>query len=224
MCRKKHITPFLPLPQKSSGGVAIVESQTWSANSYLGPPSPSSSTISENSRQVISSLRMHVKSHPSDCPSNPLGKRVSNVHSVARDITTNQELSENDDNAHPLLFYTPIPRHECKLCDKTFRRAHDLQHHVKSAHLGVSHFCDVCRKSFRYKCSLLVHVKSSHRVVALACGECAKCYVYESSLREHIKSVHRGESNACDQCQKKYRHINNLRRHVKSAHTGVSHS
>ena len=75
---------------------------------------------------------------------------------------------------HVMYRHSDIRPYPCKVCNKAFKRAPDLDHHMK-LHMGSMDWsCDKCGKAFSVKKALKTHMKM-HLAEAEKPHECNIC-------------------------------------------------
>ena len=112
----------------------------------------------------------------------------------------------------------------CKICGKSFTRAHDLKVHIHFVHEGNkpprNSKCETCGKLFPSAQNLKRHIHTVHEGLKdYKCESCGKSYAYKSSLRDHIISVHQdGKDFMCNSCGKEFKIIKHLNVHISTVH------
>ena len=106
----------------------------------------------------------------------------------------------------------------CDMCEKSFKRKHEVIRH-KRIHTGEKPFkCDDCEKPFSDYSNLLRHKKKHNKTgeKPYECDVCEKTFSSNSNLYQH-KKIHTGERPyECSICQKSYSQMAHLSKHNRS--------
>jgi len=82
-----------------------------------------------------------------------------------------------------------LERHDCHLCEKTFKYKHSLQNHINGQHLGLRFKCDQCEYSCKNRVTLRRHVVSKHENKPI-CSSCKVCGKITSNMEYHMRTYH----------------------------------
>ncbi|KAK9506416.1 hypothetical protein O3M35_008364 [Rhynocoris fuscipes] len=97
----------------------------------------------------------------------------------------------------------PIKKHECKVCEKRFRYAAELQNHLLSHDNNKSFHCDICNRAYKHKRHLNRHYRDSHT------NQSSKETKSHRKLENSIVCEKNSEKKSiCPICKKAVRRIN----------------
>lgn len=156
----------------------------------------------------------HPRFHCLYCKRRFHRKDYYNIHVCRRPagVTTVTSISN--------LNQTNPTQHKCKICQKTFISAGNLNKHM-ILHTEKKFQCEVCHKKFHYISALQVHQRWTHsRALEAQCGQCGKMLKSAVTLRSHIRICHQPptQSFPCTLCPKRFRSKGNLIKH-QNKHT-----
>ncbi|XP_067635469.1 zinc finger protein 91-like [Eurosta solidaginis] len=122
-------------------------------------------------------------------------------------------------NSQELEINVTSTKHNCHLCNKSFKELDYLEKHMKRHRAYSKHVCNVCNKGFRDSYLLKVHGRKHTGERPYSCPECRKLYSSQSNLRRHRLLRHDGaKPYECPHCPLKFRCSEILSKH-KLIHT-----
>lgn len=123
------------------------------------------------------------------------------------------------ETSHP-----PNKKFKCNLCEKFYRKQHELDKHVRYFHDGIKDFVcmeENCGKTFAYEKSLKHHIAIHHSNETgykLSCDQCTKVFNDKDGLRKHKQSFHEGIKYPCPHCDTQVSRKNDLKKHIERRH------
>ncbi len=179
--------------------------------SLLGRKSlPIESTIGRRSKQgTTSTVTSLTIDHPKLTSHNSTEMKSKSVnhtdYSSVRKCRTHRDASKSK-------------KHQCKVCDKQFAKAHYLKQHIR-VHTGEKTYkCKVCEKSYRQNSALTVHSRTHTGEKPFVCKVCGKSFDRSNTLTAHNR-IHTAERPfKCNQCDQTFVTSSHLCRHKKQTH------
>ena len=125
-----------------------------------------------------------------------------------------EEVRSRNSNSNP-----KEKRYECKTCQRTFTRSHNLIVHQRLHTCEKPFECNKCMKSFSRKHVLEAHERTHTGEKPYTCKYCKKCFTQPAGLKRHER-IHTGEvPYECSQCGKRFKYSSILKHHERT-HTG----
>ena len=129
---------------------------------------------------------------------------------------TSAKLMEHQTRRHPTelgdKLGTPVERHDCAHCGKSFTVRKDFDRHMKHSHgpkgwgRPVQHVvCDICGFTTTRKVYLMRHRTREHgtgevKMKDYPCIHCGKIFNQMGNWQRHVAAMHEGVRLQCDQC------------------------
>ena len=115
-------------------------------------------------------------------------------------------------------------RHVCDICQKTFKKKHQLKNHGL-VHSGIKKFeCQFCRKLFKQLGHLKIHTEEIHKIEdsSLVCDICDKSFKSARKLKYHQKYTHSQSKKKvpCPTCGSEFSR-GKLKQHILRDHEKV---
>ncbi|XP_045454254.1 zinc finger protein 814-like [Melitaea cinxia] len=110
----------------------------------------------------------------------------------------------------------------CKVCNKSFQQAMQLQNHMRNHRAERRFVCTYCNKAFSQSNNLRAHLRIHTNERPYKCQECGKAFTQVTNLNNHVR-LHTGERPfVCPEpgCDKAYAQVTNLNQHRKRHMTG----
>jgi len=121
---------------------------------------------------------------------------------------------------HVMYAHSDIRPYHCKVCNKTFKRSADLDHHTK-LHMGSMDWsCEKCGKAFPVKKALKNHMKI-HLTEAEkphVCHVCGNRFTRKGFLINHLTTHSSFRGFACEVCSAQVKTRDTLLQHRKKVH------
>jgi uncharacterized Zn-finger protein len=183
-------------------------------------------------------LQRHINSvHYKQCFECPIcSMKFSRLDNFERHKRNKHKDSKNTCNVCDTSFKTrdALVRHlekeehpimQCKQCDKSFTRKHDLERHVTSCNPeGHSSLrCELCGTTFTRKSDLDRHSKNRVNIDGTAkyvCDKCNEQLCNRTQFVVHCQSKHRDKEGSfkCYQCSTSYATDSDLKKHKGAVH------
>jgi len=116
--------------------------------------------------------------------------------------------------------------HQCRMCDKSFFIADQLNKHVSVVHHGHRFICEQCGHEANSKSALKLHSRSTHPTPGVEpsypCRLCSRRFWSRSALQRHAEAHDSSRLSKrkamCSLCSLVFRHVYNLTHHIKTTH------
>lgn len=110
--------------------------------------------------------------------------------------------------------------HECRECQKVFKKADHLSVHIAYKHTEKQFKCEICHKKFARKYDLAYHSRVHTGERPFTCEMCGKSFASSSYFYLH-KKIHTGHKRIkCDLCPSTFNNSDQLQIHIRQKHTG----
>ena len=128
------------------------------------------------------------------------------------------------------LRHAGVRPHQCKLCDKSFFVAAELNTHVSVVHHGQRFVCDQCGHEANSRSALKVHSRSVHPATGVEpsfpCSSCSRRFWSQAAMRRHAVAHDMSRLSMrkamCSVCSLVFRHVYNLTHHIQTTHADVN--
>jgi len=143
------------------------------------------------------------------------GTSDSICHICGMVLKTNASLQK-----HVMVSHSDARPYPCKVCNKAFKRAPDLDHHMK-LHMGsLDWSCDKCGKAFPVKKALKHHMKThmSESEKPHVCHICGNRFMRKAFLTNHLTTHSAFRAFACEVCNAQVKTRDSLKQHRKKVH------
>lgn len=130
----------------------------------------------------------------------------------------------SDVKEHISRMHKKEKRFKCKICEKSFRKRHELASHFMIRHTqSKEHTCDMCGKSVATRRKLSLHIRSVHKTKVKKefppCAHCGKEFTSRSGIRYHRNLHSTVKKNCCSICGQTFVTTTHLQRHMM-VHSG----
>ncbi|KAJ8945350.1 hypothetical protein NQ314_009251 [Rhamnusium bicolor] len=88
----------------------------------------------------------------------------------------------------------------CDLCDKKFKRKHEVSAHMRVHDGSMSFECDFCSKKLRSKGSWMIHRRRHLKDYVAKCEICSQGFVTNQEYNNHMGSKHSTSNHICNIC------------------------
>ena len=124
---------------------------------------------------------------------------------------------------HKKTIHEKIKAFKCAKCDRTFKRLHHLQDHMKLKHEPKGFQCDICYLEFALKRDLKKHKSAVHaKIKKYQCNFCDEQFAYTHVLAVHKKKNHlKVKDVKCEYCDEMFYFISDKNMHVKTGHLEI---